>query len=147
MKSSIRTIAIAAIAVIASFSPAMHAQSAQTSARFTVPFDFDCGKAHLPAGVYTIDFTNVSMLTLHTQGHTAFAMTIRNTYADSTAMKTAIFTEDRAGYVLTELRGGQTKITVLSKPRRAQMERASRDQNQTIQVAIALTSAQNQPGN
>ncbi len=145
MKTSIRTIAIAAIAVVASFSTAMHAQSALTHARFTVPFDFDCGKAHMPAGVYTIDLTNVSVLTLYTQGHGAFAMTLRSTDSKSSTLKTAIFTHDRAGYVLTELRADGTKIKVLGNRRRIPMERASLD-NQNTQVAIALTSSPNQPG-
>lgn len=146
MKTSIRTIAIAAIAVVASFSTAMHAQSGLTYARFTVPFAFDCGKAHMPAGVYTIDVTNVSVLTLHTQGHTIFAMTLKSTDSNSSAVKTAIFTHDRAGYVLTELRADGTKIEVLGNRRRPPMERASRD-NQNNQVAVALNPSRNQPGN
>jgi len=146
MKTTIRTIAIAAMAVVASFSTAMHAQSGLTHARFTVPFAFDCGKAHLPAGVYTIDATDVSVLTLHTQGHTIFAMTLRSTDSNSSALKTAIFTHDRAGFVLTELRADGTKIKVLGNRRRIPMERASLD-NPSDQVAIALNPSRNQPGN
>jgi hypothetical protein len=52
MKSSIRTLALAALVAIASLSQA-HAQTPNVN----VPFAFDCGSAHFAPGAYTLSIS------------------------------------------------------------------------------------------
>ena len=54
MKSLISMISAAALAAVASLAPIAQAQSTTISIRANVPFAFDYGTEHLPAGTYTL---------------------------------------------------------------------------------------------
>ena len=58
MKSLISMISAAALAAVASLAPIAQAQSTPISVRANVPFSFDYGTEHLPAGTYIFSFTD-----------------------------------------------------------------------------------------
>ncbi len=58
MKSLISMISAAALAAVASLAPIAQAQSTPISIRANVPFAFDYGTKHLPAGTYIFSFTD-----------------------------------------------------------------------------------------
>ena len=58
MKSLISMISAAALAAVASLAPIAQAQSTLISVRANVPFSFDYGTKHLPAGAYIFSFTH-----------------------------------------------------------------------------------------
>jgi hypothetical protein len=61
MKSTIRTIALAALVSVAFVAPALRAQD-RPIARVNVPFSFDYGTAHFARGVYTLIMTSPDIL-------------------------------------------------------------------------------------
>ena len=58
MKSLISMISAAALAVVASLAPIAQAQSTLISLRANVPFSFDYGTEHLPAGAYIFTYAD-----------------------------------------------------------------------------------------
>ena len=58
MKALISMISAAALAAVASLAPIAQAQSTTIFIRANVPFAFDYGTKHLPAGTYTFSFTD-----------------------------------------------------------------------------------------
>lgn len=90
MKTAIRTIVIASLVAIASLSQALIAQSSEHSLRVNVPFAFECGRQHLPAGTYDFSLANQNVLSLRQGTHSAWMM-IETSYDP---------TQRRAGYVV-----------------------------------------------
>ncbi len=103
MKSSIRTIALAALVSIASLSPALHAQTASLQARFDVPFSFDCGTTHLSAGVYTLTVPEGNILVLRNSSQAVVAL-VQMAY-DPTPSRNTLATFKKYGdrYFLEEI--------------------------------------------
>ncbi len=64
MKSLISMISAAALAAVASLAPIAQAQSTPISIRANVPFAFDYGTKHLPAGTYIFSFTYDQVVTV-----------------------------------------------------------------------------------
>jgi hypothetical protein len=58
MKSLISMISAAALAALASLAPIAQAQLTPISVRASVPFSFNYGTKHLPAGTYIFSFTH-----------------------------------------------------------------------------------------
>jgi hypothetical protein len=102
MKTNFRTIALATLAVIASLSMTVNAQTLQ--ARINVPFSFDCGSSHLSAGVYTLTVEDGQVLTLRSTGKYV-VMALVHTSWNPTAAKNSEATFKKYGdrYFLEEI--------------------------------------------
>jgi len=127
MKSTISTIALAALVAIASLSQTAIAQTGQPATRVNVPFAFDYGTQHFAPGVYTVSMgQNRDILTLSNGNRTAWAL-IQAGY-DPTQLNagSVIFRKYGERYFLTEYRpaSGSIDVTVFeSEPE----HRAARD--------------------
>lgn len=143
MKSSIRTIALAAIVAIASLSQTMHAQTVAYASRVHVPFSFDYGTQHFSAGTYAISMQNASVLAVRTSGRTAFAIVQVDSGRLYPNTGSVIFRKYGDRYFLEEYRpaGSNTVIKVYESQaeRRATREFASLHSQPTL-VELALLS-------
>ena len=74
MKSIIRTIALTALVAFAALSQTLHAQIGQPSSKIDVPFAFDYGAQHFPAGVYIISMRDQNVLLLQGGDRSAWVM-------------------------------------------------------------------------
>ncbi len=63
-----------AVLAFASLSPASHAQNAGAFARVNVPFAFETGSGHYPAGAYTLCLETPSVLMIRGVSHSGLAM-------------------------------------------------------------------------
>jgi hypothetical protein len=142
MKTNIRTIALATLVAIASMSTTMHAQTASLQARVNVPFSFDCGSAHLSAGVYTLTVENGRVLILRSsKGYAEMAM-VEMAYSPI-ASKTSDATFRKYGdrYFLEEIRtnGSVTQALVNESGSEKRAARDYRIRGEAgSQVALAL---------
>lgn len=115
MKTNIRTVAIAAVATIASLCPALHAQTGWTTARVNVPFSFDYGMRHFERGSYTLSVSGSRVLTVRGSGGVASAMmqpSYNPTGSDPTVIKVE-FRKYGDRYFLTEVLSAYNEIDVL----------------------------------
>lgn len=138
MKFTICTIALATLAAIASVSPALHAQTLQ--ARVNVPFSFDCGKAHLAAGPYSMTVDDKGILVLRQANHAIMALTERGYTPTGHGTSQATFRRYGNRYFLTEISTAENLHIYVAESgaeKRATRELATRGQIGT-QVAIAL---------
>ena len=74
MKRTIHTIALASVVAIASLSQAAIAQTGRPSSKIDVPFAFDYGTQHFPAGVYIVSMPEENILTVSSSTRSAWAM-------------------------------------------------------------------------
>ena len=63
-----------AVLALAPLSPASHAQDAESFARVNVPFAFETGSGHYPAGVYTLRMDSPSVLMIRGISHTGLEL-------------------------------------------------------------------------
>ncbi len=101
MKTTIRTIAVAAFVAIASLSQTVIAQTGQPATRIDVPFAFDYGTQHFAAGVYTVSIRDKNILTLSGGKSSAWAM-IQAGYDP---------TQNKSGYVVFRKYGDRYFLT------------------------------------
>jgi hypothetical protein len=142
MKNSIRTIALAALVAIASMSTTMHAQSASPLAKVNVPFSFDCGAAHLSAGVYTLSVEDGRILMLRDSRGYAVLAVVQMSY-NPAASKTSEATFKKYGdrYFLEQIRTSgsltEAQVNESTSEKRAAREYRTRGEAGS-QIALAL---------
>ena len=140
MKTNFRTIALATLAVIASLSMTVHAQTLQ--ARVNVPFSFDCGSSHLSAGVYTLTVENGQVLTLRSTSKYA-VMALVHTSWNPNAAKNSVATFKKYGdrYFLQEIATSTSMnlahVVESDSEKRAAREFRTRGEDGS-QIALAL---------
>ncbi|HEY1498066.1 MAG TPA: hypothetical protein VGF88_00675 [Acidobacteriaceae bacterium] len=140
MKTTIRTIALATFVAIASLSTTMHAQTIQ--ARVNVPFSFDCGAAHLSAGVYTLSVESGHVLTLRSSNNYAVMAVVQTAYNPTpAALSQATFKKYGDRYFLEQIRTGgslmETWVSESDSEKRAAHEYRTRGEAGS-QIALAL---------
>jgi hypothetical protein len=126
MKTTIRTIALATLVTMASLSQTVIAQTGQPSTKVDVPFAFDYGTQHFPAGVYTVSMRDKNILTLSSGNRSAWVM-IQAGY-DPTQHKSGyvVFRTYGDRYFLTEYAPGSGSLHA-SVSESAAERRAARD--------------------
>jgi hypothetical protein len=141
MKTSIRTIAIAAIASIASLCPALHAQTSWPSARINVPFSFDYGTQHFAHGAYTLTVPTSNVLRIRGAGGTGSAM-MQSSYSPRTvdpAVVKVVFRKYGDRYFLEQVLSAGNQIDVYeSKAERQAARQLAMHGEQGETVALAL---------
>jgi hypothetical protein len=144
MKFNIRTVTFAVLAVLASASPALQAQTSLLYARVNVPFSFDYGGKHFYHGIYTLTMNDQNILTLRNNVSTAMVM-VQADYAPA-RVKTSqvIFKKYGDRYFLEEVSvsGSATHVAVLeSKAERHAAREFASHGGSPSQVALALLPA------
>lgn len=141
MKSSIRTIALAALVVIASMSPTMHAQTGAPTARVNVPFSFDYGSKHFAHGVYTLSMINADVLLIRGNSDSAMGMVRAASEPVRNTNSVVIFRRYGDRYFVTELvlatRGTRLAVNESKAEKHAAREFAMRGQQPT-ELALAI---------
>ncbi|HEX4309041.1 MAG TPA: hypothetical protein VHZ25_03380 [Acidobacteriaceae bacterium] len=139
MTSRIRTIALAALVVVASLSQTLHAQTGAVRARVNVPFSFDCGKAHFAGGIYTLIQLSPNVLSIRANGTAAMAMIQINFDPRITKTSQVTFRQYGDRYFLEEISmaGSEAHVSVYESQseKQAARELASRG-GEATQVAL-----------
>ena len=126
MRSSMRTIALTTLVAFAALSQTLHAQPGHPSTKVNVPFAFDYGAQHFPAGVYIISMRDQNVLLLQGGDRSAWVM-IESGY-DPTQHKAGSVTFHKYGanYFLAEFSPAWGSIHATVFESRAE-RRAARD--------------------
>jgi hypothetical protein len=133
-----------AILAIAPLSPASHAQSGGDFARVSVPFAFETGSSHYPAGVYTLRMETPSILMI--RGVSGSGLVMMKTVDDNgqrAKSGMAIFHKYGNRYFLNEISAtGETRHLHLqpSKAEKQMQIGASRTAPSTTEVALIDTA-------
>jgi hypothetical protein len=133
-----------AILAIAPLSPASHAQSGGDFARVNVPFAFETGSGHYPAGVYTISMETPSILMI--RGASKSGLVMMKAVEDNgqrTKRGVAIFHHYGNRYFLNEISAtGESRHLHLqpSKAEKQMQIAASKTAPATEEVALIDTA-------
>ena len=133
-----------AILAIAPLSPASHAQSGEVFARVNVPFAFETGSGHYPAGVYTLRMETPSVLMI--RGVSKSGLVMMKTVDDNgqrAKSGVAIFHRYGNRYFLNEISAtGETRHLHLqpSKAEKQMQIGASKTAPSTEEVALIDTA-------
>jgi hypothetical protein len=134
----------AAILAIAPLSPASHAQSGGDFARVNVPFAFETGSGHYPAGVYTLRMETPSVLMI--RGVSKSGLVMMKTVDDNgqrAKSGMAIFHRFGNRYFLNEISAtGETRHLHMqpSKAEKQMLIGASKTAPSTTEVALIDTA-------
>jgi hypothetical protein len=142
MKTSIRTIALAALVSIASLCPALHAQTTQLG-RFNIPFSFDCGRSHVSAGVYDLTVEDGGVLTLRSGKYVVATLTRLSFDPAASKVNTAIFHKYGDRYFLEQIATADNldaDVLVSKSQKQAAREWASLGQTGTEVALVALST-------
>jgi opacity protein-like surface antigen len=93
----------AAVVAAASMSAAAYGQSQRTPLRVDVPFAFESGNRHLPAGVYTIKMEGENVTGVHGTAASDFAVSHREQNNQPAQSSKVVFRKYGDQYVLSEV--------------------------------------------
>jgi hypothetical protein len=129
-----------AVLAIAPLSPASQAQDSGAFAKVNVPFAFETGSGHYPAGVYTLRMETPSVLMIRGASNSGLAM-MKTVEDDGQRVKSGMATFHRYGnrYFLTEISatGESRHLHLQSSKAEKQMEiAASKTAPATLEVAL-----------
>jgi hypothetical protein len=112
-----------AVLTLAPLSPALHAQTAETFARVNVPFAFETGSAHYPAGVYTLQMNTPSILMIRGSSDSGLAM-MKAVDDNGLRTKRGVATFHRYGnrYFLTEVSATGESRHIHLQPSKAEIQ-------------------------
>jgi hypothetical protein len=135
-----------AILAIAPLSPASHAQSGEDFARVNVPFAFETGSGHYPAGVYTLRMETPSVLMI--RGVSGSGVVMMKTVEDRghpVKSGVAVFHSYGSRYFLNEISatGDSRHLQLHASKAEKQMERqiaASKTEPTNLEVALIETA-------
>jgi hypothetical protein len=150
MQSTLRTIALATLVAIASLAQTLHAQSMEAS-RIDVPFAFDYGTQHFPAGVYTVKMLSPSQLALVSGTGTTFAMIQADCALSVAPAGYVMFRKYGDRYFLDEYRPANSGVTATvyeSKTERivARHYEASKADSGLVRLALLDHAPAGKPG-
>jgi hypothetical protein len=93
----------AAVLAVAPLSPALNAQDAGAVGRMNVPFAFETGSQHYPAGVYTIRMEDQHLVRISGTSVTGFSMAHIDDNRIPANRSTAVFQRYGNRYILNEI--------------------------------------------
>jgi hypothetical protein len=133
-----------AILAIAPLSPASHAQSGEEFARVNVPFAFETGSGHYPAGVYTIRMETPFILMIRGVSRSGIATMKPVEYSGHPAKRgVAVFHRYGNRYFLNEVSAtGESRHLYLlpSKAEKQMQIAASKTAPANLEVALIETA-------
>lgn len=139
--SKYRAIFIAACLAVISLTPAAHAQQGESIARIQVPFAFDCGARHYPAGLYNIRKWGEDLLMINGSS-SGLAMTQTDANARPTKIGEVVFRVVGHRHFLHEIRsGGDTTIFVFYPSRAEQKIELAANAIHQPDIQLALLNA------
>jgi hypothetical protein len=146
MTSHLRTFALAALAAIASLTPAVHAQNL-IHAQANVPFSFDYGTTHFGRGTYIITMNNENSMVVRNRETNQSAIVLAQLDESPIVSGNSLVTfrkyGDRWFLANVEIGASGTTVSVYESKaeRQAGRDLASRGREAT-QVALALLPEQ-----
>jgi hypothetical protein len=134
--SKYRVSLLVAILAVLSLAPTAQAQTQEPIGRVKVPFAFDCGTEHYPAGTYDLRTMSNNVLLIRGYSHSGFVM-MRMDMNMSTKTGKAVFSVSGDQYFLHEISSPKSTIHIVFKASKAQ-QRVKLTSNSIHQPDIQL---------
>jgi hypothetical protein len=117
--SKYRVSLLAAFLAVLSLAPAAQAQGKEAIGRVNVPFAFECGLRHYPAGIYDLRTLSSNVLLIRGSSHLGVAMIRRDINMSPVKAGKAVFGVSGNQYFLREIRSADSTTYVTFKAAKA----------------------------